>query len=177
MAEDDTCGKSKGPAVSLRSKALRHLSQREHSQAELKRKLQRALARADAASHVEGAARADDSGAAVQAVLDELAARGLQSDERTAEALVSAKAARWGERRLQAELHRRGIAPDLAAQALQGRPGSELERARALWSRRFGNAAPATTPAERARQARYLAGRGFAADIIRRVVQGLHDDE
>lgn len=177
MPENDTSGKGKGPAASLRSKALRHLSQREHSQAELKRKLQRALTRADAASPADAAVRADDSGAAVQAVLDELAVRGLQSDERTAEALVSAKAERWGERRLQAELQRRGIAPDLAAQVLQARPGSELERARALWARRFGSAGPAATPAERARQARYLAGRGFAPDIIRRVVRGLLDDE
>jgi regulatory protein len=39
-----------------------------------------------------------------------------------------------------------------------------------VWARRFGQ--PAADRAERARQARFLAGRGFSADSIRRVTGG-----
>jgi regulatory protein len=50
---------------------------------------------------------------------------------------------------------------------------TELERATAVWQRRFGS--PAAEPAERARQMRFLAGRGFEGDVIRRVVAGSDD--
>jgi regulatory protein len=45
---------------------------------------------------------------------------------------------------------------------------TEAERARAVWSRRFG--APSTDPRERARQARFLLARGFDAETVRRLV-------
>ncbi len=58
---------------------------------------------------------------------------------------------------------------------MQQARGSELERAQALWQRRFGE--PGATPAERARQMRFLTGRGFGGDIIRRVVRGTAADD
>ena len=70
------------------------------------------------------------------------------------------------------ELAQHGLALD-AEQAAQLRT-TELERARALWQRRFGS--PATDPAGRAKQMRFLAGRGFSGETIRRVVQGLDED-
>jgi regulatory protein len=51
---------------------------------------------------------------------------------------------------------------------------TELARAREAWSKRFG-ALPATA-AERAKQTRFLQGRGFSFDVIRRVVAGAEDD-
>ena len=102
-------------------------------------------------------------------------AAGWQSDERTVGVRVDAKSAQWGRRRLQADLQRRGLAPALIAQALAPLGQTELERARALWRRRFSEAAP--TPAEQARQARYLAARGFAADVIRSVLKHPLPDE
>jgi regulatory protein len=106
-------------------------------------------------------------------VLDELASRGLLDEQRAADAVVTAQSRRFGQRRLQQSLRTRGLGADEAAAALARVEGSELERARAIWQRRFG--LPATDAAERARQARFLAGRGFAGDVIRRVVQGLDD--
>jgi regulatory protein len=62
----------------------------------------------------------------------------------------------------------------MVAQTLQQARGTELERALQVWQRRFG--AAATDAAERARQMRFLAGRGFDADVIWRVVAASGDD-
>jgi regulatory protein len=45
---------------------------------------------------------------------------------------------------------------------------TELERAREVWRRKFP--LPPLDAAERARQMRFLAARGFATEVIRRVV-------
>jgi regulatory protein len=51
--------------------------------------------------------------------------------------------------------------------------GTELARAREVWRRKFG--VPPQEAAERARQMRFLAGRGFSGDVVRRVVSGADD--
>ena len=149
--------------VSIKGRALRYLAQREHSRAELERKLAR---------HVvdlpESSARA-----LIAVALDELAARGLLSEARVAESVLAAQAPRFGSHRLRQTLQARGLAPELITQTLQQARGTELQRAREVWRKRYG--APAADAAERARQMRFLAGRGFAGDVIRRVVQG--DDD
>jgi regulatory protein len=145
-------------SLSLKGRALRYLSQREHTRSELERKLRR------------GADGEEVPQAALSALMDELAERGFQSDQRTAEALVTAKSARWGRRRLQQQMQRLGVTEQLAAEAMAPLAQSELERARALWQRRFGEVA--ATPQERARQMRFLAGRGFDGEVIQRVVRG-----
>lgn len=150
--------------LSLKARALRYLAMREHSRAELARKLAR---------HVEDSAE-DPSGPRIERLLDELAAHGLLDEQRAADALVSAQAARYGALQLRQRLRARGVTPEAAATALASVAGSEFERAHAAWQRRFGE--PSADPTERARQARFLAGRGFGADIIRRVVRGLGDD-
>ena len=152
-----------GASPSIKSRALRYLSQREHSRVELERKLARGVedsADAPAATRIKNA-------------LDELAAHDLQSDRRAAAAVVNAQAHRFGALKLRHTLRSRGIEPALAQAALAALPDSELERARALWLRKFG--APAADANGRARQARFLAGRGFDADVIRRVVRGVED--
>jgi regulatory protein len=79
---------------------------------------------------------------------------------------VRTRAPRQGLQRIRAELTRHGLALDAdTAAALRE---SELARAREVWQRRFGQ--PAADAAERARQMRFLAGRGFAAEAIRRAV-------
>jgi regulatory protein len=85
---------------------------------------------------------------------------------------VNARAARFGNLRIRQELAQHGVEPDAAT--LTQLRSSELERARAVWQRKFG--APAADAAERARQMRFLAQRGFSADTVRRVVQGADDD-
>jgi regulatory protein len=154
-----------GPGLSLKGRALRYLAQREHSRAELARKLAR---------HVEDGPDAPAE-AQVERVLDALAAAGLLSDRRAAEALVSAQARRFGNLRLRHALRQRGVGADEAAAALASVQGDELARAQEVWRRRFG--APADDAAGRAKQARFLAGRGFSADVVRRVVRGLGDED
>ncbi len=106
----------------------------------------------------------------------------MLSQARFVESRVHARAARFGNRRIQAELGHHGLKLDeVTAAELRD---SELDRARAVWMRRFGHEqatpgceeAPKASPRtaenarERARQARFLAARGFSTETIRRVV-------
>lgn len=153
-------------ALSLKGRALRYLAQREHSRAELERKLARYVD--DDAD--EAAAREQ-----IAAALDELVAKGLLSDERTADSVLSSQGARFGSRRLKQTMQAKGLASALVASTLQQARATELERAREVWRRRFG--VPAEDAAGRAKQMRFLAGRGFDGDVIRRVVQAAPDDD
>ena len=128
------------------------LARREHSRAELARKL------ADDATPED-----------LQAVLDHLERSGLLSDARFAESFVSSRATRVGNARLRYDLRAKGIADDLIAAALPAETDSETSRAREVWQRKFG-VAP-TDRADYARQARFLQSRGFAVDIIRKVLK------
>jgi len=157
------------PAQSLKSLALQWLAQREHSHAELRRKLLRlAHERQGALAEDAGDAAADPT-SEVDALLEWLLAHGYLSDARFVESRVNAREARYGNLRIRHELGQRGAALDtVTAERLKA---SELARARAVWARKYGTQ-PATQAAERARQMRFLAGRGFSADVIRRVVRG-----
>lgn len=153
-----------GLGLSLKARALRALARREHSRAELARKL---------APHAVDQAEASAS-AQIERVLDDLAASGLLDERRAAEAMVAAQARRFGGARLRQTLRHRGLPAEVAADALAMVAASELDRAREVWRRRFG--AVAQDAAGRARQARFLAGRGFGTEVIRQVVRGLEDD-
>ncbi|MCY1376022.1 hypothetical protein D9M69_634780 [compost metagenome] len=60
------------------------------------------------------------------------------------------------------------------ARAVAELQGSEVERAREVWRKKFG--VPPADAAERGRQMRFLALRGFGTDAIRRVVSGGDED-
>jgi regulatory protein len=139
------------PQLSLKGRALRLLSQREHSRAELERKL---------------AAHEAEPGTLAQA-LDELQAKGFISEERVVESVIHRRASKLGTARVQQELAAKGLSPESMVVALEQLRGTELERARAVWSRKFDQAA--TDPKERARQMRFLLSRGFAAEVVRKV--------
>ena len=150
----------KKPSVnSLKSTALRLLATREHSRAELKRKLE---------------SRAEE-GDDVEAVLDRMAENGLQSDERFAESYVRSRAARLGSSRLQYELNKRGVTEEVAGTALsEVLLEDELTRARGVWLKKFGQ--PPSDRQEWARQARFLQSRGFSAEIIRKLLRDGFDE-
>lgn len=109
-----------------------------------------------------------DPEAAVDRLLDWLIANKYLSDTRFVESRVNARSRKQGTLRIKLELSRHGLAlePEQAAALRE----SEFARAQALWQRKFGDVA--TDPKLRARQARFLAARGFAADVVRRVVGG-----
>ena len=146
------------PAPSLKGRALRLLSTREHSRAELERKL---------------AAHEDEPGTLAKA-LDELQARGFISDQRVIESVVHRRSANLGALRVRQELQAKGLDRDAVNQAVAELQTSELDRARAVWQKKFGDA-PEDASA-RAKQMRFLAARGFGADTIRRVVAGGFED-
>lgn len=156
------------PRLSLKGRALQWLAQREHSRLELRRKLLRRLR--DEARHDPGGAQAvpADHPAEVEAVLDWLQAHRYLSDERFVESRVHARAARFGNLRIQQELSQHGVelTPDIVSELRD----SETARAREVHRRKFGS--PPATPADRARQARFLAGRGFSAEAVWQVLRG-----
>ncbi len=151
----------------LRARALSLLARREHARAELARKL---------APHAESAEE-------LEALLDDLSARRLLSDERYVEMRLSARGARFGNARLAHELRTQGVSDELVSAAL-AENGDELTRARQVWQRKFGDKADKpeeeskeARTTERARQMRFLMSRGFSGETIRRVLRGNFEDD
>ena len=142
----------------LRERALRLLARREHARAELARKLK---------PHAE-------SGESLEALLDDLTARRLLSDERYVEMRLNARAARFGNARLAYELRTQGVSEELLGAALAA-SDDELARARAVWQRKFGERT--LEASERARQMRFLLSRGFSGETVRRVLRGDFEDD
>jgi len=146
------------PSLSLTGRALRLLSGREHSRAELERKL----------------ARFEEEPGQLAKVLDALAAKDFINESRVVESVVHRRAARLGAARIKQELLAKGLEPGAVAQAVQQLRGSEVERARDVWRKKFGS--PPADAADRAKQQRFLAGRGFAGETIHKVVTGGNED-
>jgi len=144
-------------APSLKGRALRLLSQREHSRAELERKL----------------AKYEEQSGELARALDELAAKDFISEARVVQSVLHQRAARLGAARVRQELLHKGIAPEAVAEAVAGLQGSEFERALEVWKRRFGQLPQ--DAAERARQVRFLMARGFAGAVVAKVLR--HDPD
>jgi regulatory protein len=143
---------------SLLARALGYLARREHSRAELRRKL---------AVHAESAAQLDR-------LLDDLEAKKLLSDRRFTEVMARSRGERFGAARVRQELRAHGVGDPLVREAVGELTRTELQRARQVWRRKFDG--PPADAAERARQMRFLAQRGFDAEVVRRVVGGTDDD-
>jgi regulatory protein len=139
--------------LSLKGRALRYLSQREHSRAELARKL---------APHAE-------SDEQLQALLDQLGSEAWLSDARFAQSLAHRRAQRYGIRRIAAELATHGLQDSDQAAVLADLQQTEIQRASQCWARRFGQAPQSAL--ERSKQQRFLLQRGFTSEVIRTVLQ------
>jgi regulatory protein len=147
------------PAM-LRARALGLLTRREHSRGELRRKL----------------ARLGFEAVAVEAELDALAAQRLQSDERFAEAYVTARSGRgFGPVRISLELKERGIPGALREATCEPRAEAWVRRACRARAKRFGEGLPLDRR-ERARQVRFLTARGFTAEQVAAALAGGVDD-
>ncbi|NMM27188.1 MAG: recombination regulator RecX [Glaciimonas sp.] len=143
--------------ISLKARALRYLSIREHSRAELARKLERY------------AEESDD----IEALLDFLEAQNWLSQTRFSEALIKRRAARYGNSRILAELQSHGIGGDALTEIKMELAVDEIARARAVWCKKFGILA--TDAAERTRQMRFLQQRGFSPCAIQAAMRGVVD--
>jgi regulatory protein len=150
---------TQSPPISLKGRALRLLSGREHSRAELERKLK---------------AHEEEPGTLARA-LDELQAKGFINEQRVLESVVHRRANKLGTARIKQELQAKGLAPDAVTAAVEGLRATELARAHEVWRKKFGE--PAADAAERGKQMRFLATRGFGGEVIRRVVAGAFDEE
>lgn len=159
------------PRLSLKGRGLQILAQREHSRSELRRKLMTHARKP--AGEGDAPVDADTAAEQVEQVLDWLQANRYLSEERFVESRIHVRASRYGNLRIRQELAQHGVA--LSAEAAQQLKGSEAARAREVWARKFGR--PPQDAAERARQMRFLAARGFSGEAIRRALQGGVDDE
>jgi regulatory protein len=143
--------------ISLMARAIGYLSRREHSTAELARKL---------------APFAQDE-QETAAVLEKLAAKGMLSDARYAASVMHRRGAKFGAARVAQELKAQGVEGAALEEAKEQLKDSEFARCKEVWQRKFGE--PAASREEAAKQARFLAQRGFAMSVVMKVVKGAQE--
>jgi regulatory protein len=153
----DETKKSQRPARSLKGRALGYLSRREYSRAELARKLKPFVEETDS----------------LDTVLDALEAENWLSDSRFAESLIHRRSSRLGTSRIIGELKHHAVDQSLVEEASAQLRETELTRAQAVWRKKFGQLPE--TPAERAKQARFLASRGFSGATIGKILKGIDE--
>ena len=139
---------------SLKGRALRLLSQREHSRKELEQKLK---------PHEETPGELAEA-------LDFLAAKDFINEKRVVESVVNRRASKLGAARVRQELVAKGLPADDISEAVEAMRSTEQDRAMQVWRKRFGT--PPLDASERAKQVRFLVSRGFAPEVVRRVVAG-----
>ena len=139
---------------SLKGRALRLLSQREHSRTELERKL----------------VKHEEVPGELAKALDELQARDFINDGRAVDSVVNRRSGKLGSARIKQELAAKGLSGEAVAQAMESLKDTELSRAQEVWRKKFGS--PPQDPQEKAKQLRFLITRGFNAEVVRRVVKG-----
>ena len=142
----------------LKARALRLLMRRDHGRAELVRKL---------TQHAE-------SIEALEQLLDELVRRKLLSEDRVAESRANTLSRKFGVSRIRNDLRAKGIAPETIERVAAEAQATEVERAKDIWKRKFRE--PAASPAERAKQMRFLASRGFSHDTIKKILSGASEE-
>jgi len=150
--------KSQRPARSLKGRALGYLSRREYSRTELARKLKPFVEETDS----------------LDTLLDSLEAENWLSDSRFAESLIHRRSSRLGASRIVGELKQHAVDQTLVEEASAQLRETELARAQAVWRKKFGKLPE--TPAERAKQARFLASRGFSGATIGKILKGIDEE-
>lgn len=139
--------------IEVRVAAMDLLARREHSQRELRTKLERRFPPEQ-----------------VDETLQTLAAEGLQSDSRFAEAFVRQRSQRgYGPLRIRQELRQRGISDELAAAAMDVVEVDWFATLAYVLERKYGGI-PAADLKEKARRTRFLLYRGFSGDQIRELL-------
>jgi regulatory protein len=143
-------------AAELKARALRYLARREHSRAELHRKLLPFAA----------------SQQLLEVLLSELEGRKLLSNHRFAEMRAHVLARKYGAAKIRQDLKSKGV-PDEIVDAVS--EAGELERASSILARKYRS--PAATREEKAKRARFLQGRGFSSDVIRKLIFASHSED
>jgi len=142
----------------LRARALMALGRREHSRQELQAKLQPFAEDPDE----------------LNALLDELERRGWLSEARFVEQLTTSRRRKFGATRIVHELREKGVSEEAVAAAQAQLKAGEVDAARAVWKKKFGKLPRSLQ--ERGKQARFLAGRGFSAEVVHAVLKKSCED-
>jgi regulatory protein len=151
--------KMKKPSISLKGRALRYLSLREHSRVELERKLR---------PHVQ---EGDD----LEAILHFLESAKYLSESRFADSMVNRRQARFGNQRILNELQTHGMPEHEMERIRDSLQDSEMERALQVLHKKFPEVAQ--NYAESCKQMRFLQQRGFSSQIVSRVVRAQREEE
>ena len=146
------------PRETLRARALKALGRREHSRQELQAKLQ------PFAEHPDE----------LEPLLDDLEKRGWLSEARFVEQLTTTRRRKFGAARIVHELREKGVSDDAICAVQAQLKAGEVEAARAVWKKKFGELP--RSPQERGKQARFLASRGFSAEVVHAVLKKSSDD-
>jgi regulatory protein len=151
-------GVNSGFAISLKGRALRLLSGREYSRAELVKKL----------------TPFEASPGELEKALDELQAKDFINEQRVVDSVLHRRSAKLGTARIKQELQSKGLDAGAVLEAVDVLKSTEVERAREVWRKKFGIAPE--NAAERGKQMRFLMSRGFGSEAIRKVIS-VADDE
>ena len=143
---------------SLRARALKALGRREHSRQELQAKLRPFAENPDE----------------LDALLDALEKRGWLSEARFVEQLTTTRRRKFGAARIVHELREKGVSDGAISAAKAQLKAGEVEAARAVWKKKFGKLPRSLQ--ERGKQARFLAGRGFSAEVVHAVLKKSCED-
>ena len=146
--------KKSSAGLSLRAQALSLLARREHSKRELARRLLQYTEDPDS----------------IPPLIEEFEQRGWLSEKRVVEQVMASRRRRFGTQKITQELRQKGLSDDAIAGARESLKEGELDAAREVWRRKFGT--PPVDARDKARQMRFLQGRGFGLDVIRRLLRG-----
>jgi len=144
---------------SLRARALTALGRREHSRQELQAKLQPFAEDPDE----------------LNALLDELEKSGWLSEARFVEQVTNTRRRKFGAMRIVHELREKGVSDEAISAAQAQLKAGEVDAACAVWKKKFGKLPRSLQ--ERGKQARFLAGRGFSAEVVHQVLKGSSEQE
>ncbi|MGK3127087.1 regulatory protein RecX [Candidatus Pantoea formicae] len=150
----------------LLDRAMRILSQRDHSRDELKRKLQLSSQRAAYLQQQESVPIPDEL---LEKVLDWCQESGWLNDQRFTERFIQSRARKgYGTQRVRMELQQKGISREEINQALQHTEVDWSQCAADLAKRKFGDPLPQTW-AEKSKVQRFLMSKGFMMEDIQAV--------
>ncbi len=147
-----------GFTISLKGRALRLLSGREYSRAELVKKL----------------TPFETTAGELAKALDELQAKDFINEQRVVDSVLHRRSAKLGAARIKQELQSKGLDAGAVLDAIDLLKSTEVERARTVWRKKFGSAPE--NAAERGKQMRFLMSRGFGSEAIRKVISGADDE-
>jgi regulatory protein len=147
-----------GFTISLKGRALRLLSGREYSRAELVKKL-------SSFETTEGE---------LAKALDELQAKDFINEQRVVDSVLHRRSSKLGTARIKQELQSKGLDAGAVLDAVDLLKSTEVDRAREVWRKKF-NASPENA-SERGKQMRFLMSRGFGSEAIRKVISGADNE-